>query len=57
MIVIDGKSLSIQEIRQVAIEGEKISLSQEAVDKIHQSREWVEDIINRGDPVYGINTG
>jgi histidine ammonia-lyase len=57
MIIIDGKSLSIQEIRQVAIEGEKISLSQEAADKIHQSREWVEDIINRGDPVYGINTG
>lgn len=57
MILIDGKSLSLQEIRRVAIEGEKISLSREAADKIHQSREWVEDIINRGEPVYGINTG
>jgi histidine ammonia-lyase len=57
MIIIDGKSLSIQEIRRVAIEGEKISLSREAADKIRQSREWVEDIINRGEPVYGINTG
>lgn len=57
MIIVDGKSLSIQEIRRVAIEHEKISLSREAADKIHQSREWVEDIINRGEPVYGINTG
>ncbi|MCD4803716.1 MAG: histidine ammonia-lyase [Anaerolineales bacterium] len=57
MIVIDGKSLSIQEIRQVAVKGEEISLSRESAAKIQQSRKWVEEIINRGDPVYGINTG
>jgi histidine ammonia-lyase len=57
MIQIDGKSLSIQDIRQVAINHEKTSLSKEATKKIRQSRGWVEDIIKQGDPVYGINTG
>ena len=38
MIQIDGKSLSIQDIRQVAINNKKTSLSNEAAKKIHQSR-------------------
>ena len=41
----------------VAINHEKTSLSKEAASKVRQSRGWVEKIIKRGDPVYGINTG
>jgi len=57
MIQIDGKSLSIKDIRQVANNHKKTSLSKEAAKKIRQSRGWVEEIIKQGDPVYGINTG
>ena len=57
MIEIDGHSLSIDEIQRAASEYEEVVLSQTAVDNIQQSREWVQKIIQRGKPVYGINTG
>ncbi|TFG49056.1 MAG: histidine ammonia-lyase, partial [Anaerolineales bacterium] len=57
MIQIDGNSLTIDEIRRVAISGEQVSLSPQTIKNIQQSRQWVEDIIIKGDPVYGINTG
>lgn len=57
MIEIDGHSLSLEQIQQVADGEEEVSLSHESVQKISQARAWVENIILRGDPVYGINTG
>lgn len=57
MIEIDGHSLSLEQIHQVATRNEPVALSQESIQMINQSRGWVEDIIQRGDPVYGINTG
>ena len=57
MIQIDGNSLTIQQIKQVSFESEGVSLSPEAAEKINLSRRWVEDIITKGKPVYGINTG
>ncbi len=57
MIQIDGNSLTIGDIKQIAAGDEQVSLSPDIIQKIQESRQWVEDIINRGDPVYGINTG
>ena len=57
MIEIDGHSLDLAEIQRVAFGGEEVVLSPESTQKITQSREWVEKIIQRGTPVYGINTG
>ena len=57
MIQINGQSLTLDEIRQVALDYQSVSLSTEAVKKIEKSHQWVEDIISKGDPVYGINTG
>jgi histidine ammonia-lyase len=57
MIEIDGHSLSLKEIQQVVFDGEQVALSKESVNQITRSREWVEKIIKKGKPVYGINTG
>ena len=57
MIQITGQSLTLEEINQVALDFDSVSLSPEAEDKIQKSHQWVEDIISKGDPIYGINTG
>lgn len=57
MIQVDGYSLTIDGIYQVAANQEPVGLTAEAKEKILQSRQWVEDIIRVGKPVYGINTG
>lgn len=57
MIEIDGHSLSLEEIQRVASGREEVTLSPDSTHNITQSRGWVEKIIQRGTPVYGINTG
>ncbi len=57
MIQIDGNSLTIKDIQKTAVDREDVSISPEIIYKIQESRQWVEQIISKGDPVYGINTG
>ena len=57
MIQVNGHSLTIEDIFQVATKHKPVGLASEATEKIRQSRQWVEDIIQTGKPVYGINTG
>ena len=57
MIQIDGNSLTINEIQEAAVDQEKVTLSPNILQKIQESRNWVEEIISKGEPVYGINTG
>jgi histidine ammonia-lyase len=57
MIQIDGNSLTINEIHKAAVDQEKVTLSPKIIQKIKESRQWVEGIISQGEPVYGINTG
>jgi histidine ammonia-lyase len=57
MIQIDGNSLSLDDIYQVAVEKSPVSLKTKARAKIEESRSWVDNIINKGIPVYGVNTG
>lgn len=56
-IVINGETLTIEEIAAVARFGAQVKLSDTAKKTIQESRQWVEEIVRRGDPVYGINTG
>ncbi len=57
MIQIDGNSLTLEEIYQVANKNVPVSLAPGAVLNINESRGWVEKIIDQGKPFYGINTG
>ena len=56
-VTIDGEHLTIEEIIAIARGGVKVALAATAREAMHTSRTWVEDIIARGEPVYGINTG
>jgi histidine ammonia-lyase len=57
MIVIDGENLDIEKVVRVARYGEKVRLSEKAIERIEQSRKVVEDIVNSDRIAYGIKTG
>jgi histidine ammonia-lyase len=56
MIEIDGVSLTLGQTGAVA-DGAEVSLSDAARSRVERSRRFVEGIIERGEVVYGINTG
>lgn len=57
MIQIDGNSLSLNDLIEVAFHYTPVSLNDSARQKVQKSWEWVEKMSQDGDPVYGINTG
>lgn len=57
MLKIDGNSLTIQEIRDVACRGKKVSLTGDARLAVSSSYDRMLKILEIGKPVYGINTG
>jgi histidine ammonia-lyase len=54
---IDGQSLNIEDVFEVAQESKKVSLDKKARDRVVESHQWVAEIVEKGKPVYGINTG
>lgn len=57
---LDGKSLTIEEVYEIANAklGEiKVELSSDALKAMEASRKYVDNIVEAGKPVYGINTG
>lgn len=57
MIRIDGNSLSLGDVIEVAYHQESVEFSQSARNRVSQAWEWVEKMSRHGEPVYGINTG
>ena len=57
MIELNGSNLTIEKVFRIAAEGEKVSVSQEAMKRVKASRDIVEEIINENRVVYGITTG
>ena len=58
--LLDGNSLTLEEIYEISVakkETIKVSITDEARQKILKSRHYVDAIVEKGDPVYGINTG
>ncbi len=56
-ILLDGKSLKIEEVIKVAKEGLKIEICSEAMEKVEASRLLVFELANSDVPVYGFNRG
>ena len=56
-IEISGKNLTISRLDRIARRSEKVYISKEAISKIIQCREMVEEKIKKKEIVYGINTG
>jgi histidine ammonia-lyase len=56
-IEIDGEHLTFNEFKKVCLEKERVFLSDKAREKIRNCRRILEEIIENGGVVYGINTG
>ena len=56
-VVLDGRSLTVREVVAVARDDEPVTLAEAARERVCESRERVESVLDAGDPVYGVNTG
>ncbi|MFL6215370.1 MAG: histidine ammonia-lyase [Blastocatellia bacterium] len=56
MIEIDGASLTLEQVAAVA-DGEAVALAETARPRVERARRFVEQIVESGEVVYGINTG
>src|SRR6202047_888829 len=56
MISLDGNSLTLAQTEAV-VGGDTVTLVPAAAERVRSARHFVEEIVARGDVVYGINTG
>ncbi|MFD2616430.1 histidine ammonia-lyase [Terrilactibacillus laevilacticus] len=56
-VYLDGRQLTLDQIKDVIEEKEKVEIHKAAWTKISRSRQTIETVISRGDVVYGVNTG
>ena len=56
-LIIDGKSLTLEQIESFLHENPEIILSKESLSKIKKSRNLVEKWVNKGESIYGVTTG
>jgi len=56
-IILDGQSLTIEQVVMVAREGCRVELDPAAAGRINSSRSIVEDYVDREEIVYGVTTG
>ncbi|MHA1942799.1 MAG: histidine ammonia-lyase [Candidatus Thorarchaeota archaeon] len=57
IVAIDGESLTIDDVVQVARFGKKVELAVSAIEQIKKSRNVITNAIEEGRTVYGVNTG
>ncbi|XP_004348121.2 histidine ammonia-lyase [Capsaspora owczarzaki ATCC 30864] len=55
--VLDGESLLPEQLYALSQGTVKLDFSKDAWERIKRSRQLIDDIVRKGDPVYGINTG
>src|SRR5690242_7380835 len=56
-LLIDGETISLEDVYQVAINHRRVALHPEAAAKMQRSRAVVESIVAKDLAVYGISTG
>ncbi len=57
VVIVDGEHLTLEEIYAVAVENVPVELYADAVENIRTSREYVEQLVEQDDIVYGVTTG
>ncbi len=57
MVVLDGKSLTIEQVIAVARRGEQVRISQRASRLIQKARDYVDRKLEEGAVIYGVTTG
>jgi histidine ammonia-lyase len=56
-IVIDGESLTLDEVRRVALLGESVELSPDAYEKVRACRDVIDEALGSDAVIYGVTTG
>ncbi len=56
-VVIDGQSLTIDKVLEVARFGAEVVISEEAAIKVEKARQFVDELVDSKKVVYGITTG
>jgi histidine ammonia-lyase len=56
-LVIDGRSLTLDDVTEVARRGARVALAPFARDGLQRIRGLIDAVVARGEPTYGINTG
>ena len=56
-VVLDGNSLSIEQIAAVARDGAKVEVAEQARAKMQRSRDFLEKCVADGIAIYGVTTG
>jgi histidine ammonia-lyase len=56
-VVLDGRTLTLSQIEQIARYSRRVELDPEALRKVHAARACVETRVQSGETFYGINTG
>jgi histidine ammonia-lyase len=56
-LFIDGETLTIENVHEVAFERRRVALDPGAVQKMSKSRAIIDAIVNEGRTVYGVSTG
>jgi histidine ammonia-lyase len=57
IVTLTGDDLSIEDVVRVARRGARVEVSGEALDRVRRARDVVDRVLERGDLVYGMNTG
>jgi histidine ammonia-lyase len=55
--LIDGETLTIENVHQVAFDRRRVALHRDAIQKMTRSRSVIESIVNEDRAVYGVSTG
>ncbi|MGB9713870.1 MAG: histidine ammonia-lyase [Candidatus Bathyarchaeales archaeon] len=56
-VLIDGETLTIENIVRVARENAKVAIPEKVKKRVRKSREFLEKLVKKGQVIYGVNTG
>jgi len=57
VVLVDGRTMTLEQIERVALESAEVALDAEAKDRISASRALIEEKVGAGERVYGVTTG
>jgi histidine ammonia-lyase len=57
IVTLDGYNLSIREVELIAIDGYRVELSSEALQRVESAHVLVHELAAEGIPIYGLNRG
>jgi len=56
-IILNGNDLTLNQLKKIVFDNEKVEIHQDSIIKINECREYVEKIVQEERAVYGITTG